>query len=195
MKLGKEIKYSIHTVNSGEQNKMCSPLALSSFWCTDFFHKEAFKRGYGHEGLGINKDNCLLRSYFSQEDVRSRYSIQGDTEVELVSIYETNGKYSVPLFAISDVILDEPERGRFYAYFVTIANGGVLHRQVVCMRKREIYLIDTKHSNVLVFEPNEYLDSAFCRAITNLSVMLLTQQNKYLFGTEGYDEELFTHIF
>lgn len=194
MQLGKQLPFSRHTVPAanGEQLKRCSPLAFSSLFNDDFFLRYFDNTAEKEIGVTTNQENLALTEYS-----KGGCGILnlGDSVVQQYNIFETNGKFTLPFFLLEEIFSELPERGYCYVYFLNVfSSGNELHKQIVIQSKDYCYLIDSSNTNVIIFEHQEYINSNYVKRLTNLSVLMSIHERKFIFGTEGYDINLFKHL-
>jgi hypothetical protein len=170
--------------------KRCSPLAFSSFF-NDTFFLDYFKDYSLDSGVTTNQENNALIEYSNFGC--GILGLKG-LQVQQYAIFETNGKFAIPRHIITEILEDAPEAGRCYCYFINIAQQDGFHKQILIRTKDTISIIDANFSNVFVLAPFEYFEGNAINRITNLSVLMSVHDSKWIFGTEGYDENLLKHL-
>ncbi len=195
MQLGKQLPFSKHTSPSanGESLKRCSPLAFSSFFNDKFFLDYFENDREKNEGVIINQENSALSQY-SRE--RNCGLLRCKEEVyEQYSIFETNGKFTIPFFVLSDIFTEVPNKGFAFVYFLSVySKEGQMHKQIAIQTNDKFYIIDSSNTHVVILEHKEYIESNYIKRLTNLSVLMSIHERKFVGGTEGYDITLFKHL-
>lgn len=194
MQLGKILPFSKHNTlqANGEQAQRCSPLAFSSFFNDDFFLNYFNNTAQFSTGVTTNQENLALKEYSKGNNGILNLP---DVLIEQYTVFETNGKFTLPFFLLDEIFSELPDNGRTFAYFInTYTKETAYHKQILLKTKEASYLIDSQNTNVIVFEHEEYLASNYLKKLTNLSVLMSVHERKYIFGTEGYDTNIFKHL-
>lgn len=192
---GKRLQFSEFTYPSNGAAKRCSVLALSSLFSTGYFLSRLSEEELSG-GITTNMENFLIREFF-YKGVPNTFKSKSNTyglHIEQYSIFETNGKFRIPLHYLEEIFDDSPENGKAYLYFVSIATGAGFHKQIYIRSKTSIYIIDSQREFVEVFTMPEFYSTSLLTKITNLSVLMIVPEKRFLFGTDGYEENLFQHL-
>lgn len=182
---GKRLPFSEHTIPYRGTAKRCSPLAFSSF-----FNNPYFIGRYSTEelegGITTNMENKSIAEFCSV--------IKQQNHVEQYAIFETNGKFRIPTSYLEEIFDDNPQAGKCYCYFVNIVTNAGFHKQIYIRTKDSVYIIDSHNEFVEQLTMQEFYATGLLSRITNLSVLMNVKEKKFLFGTEGYDCEMFNHL-
>lgn len=192
---GKRLQFSEYTYPSVGAAKRCSLLAFSSLFETGYFLSKLTEEETAG-GITTNMENSLLREFFSKgvpNAFKDRANCFG-LHVEQYAIFETNGKFRIPTHYLEEIFDDSPSRGRMYIYFISIATSGGFHKQIYLRTSEAIYIIDSQREFVEVLSLQEFYSTQILNKITNLSALMVVPEKKFLFGTDGYDENLFKHL-
>lgn len=192
MQLGKELPFSIHNCPTANGvSARCSPLAFSSLFNNKFFIEFFKEDDYGELGLITNQENEALRLF----SFHLRNTILPPKIVEQYAIFETDAKFTLPVHLMPEILSDKPDADKVYVYLTnTFSKENLLHKQIVLWGKYNGYLIDTNNKNVIVMEHQEYITSSYIKRLTNLSVLMLVRERKFVGGTDGFDIKLFNHL-